>query len=88
MSRDFKSTFAFIFFLLAGVVLGGFIASVCDGKAYVDWLSWGQSIGFNNVTVDLSVLTFTIGLKLNVTVAQIFCVAIMLVVYSKVIRKA
>lgn len=84
VTRDFKHTFAFIFFILAGIVLGGFISSICDGKAYVDWLAWGQSIGFDSVTVDLSVLTFTIGMKLKVTVAQIFCVAIMLIVNSKV----
>lgn len=86
MARDFKRTFAFIFFILAGVVLGGFISHICEGKAYVDWLSWGQSIGFDSTTIDLSVLTFTIGMKLKVTVAQIFCVAIMLIVNAKVNR--
>ena len=87
MAKDFKNTFAFIFFILAGVVLGGFISYICEGKSYVDWLSWGQSIGFDNVTVDLSVLTFTIGMKLKVTVAQIFCVAIMLIISTRVCRR-
>ncbi len=83
-AREFKHTFAFIFFILAGIVLGGFISHICDGKAYVDWLAWGQTIGFDSTTIDLSVLTFTIGMKLKVTVAQVFCVAIMLVVNAKV----
>lgn len=87
MAKDIKNTFSFIFFVLAGIVLGAFIAHICDGKSYVDWLSWGQSIGFDSVTIDLNILTFTIGFMLNVTVAQIFCIAIMLIVYTKLGRR-
>ena len=33
--KNFKKTFAFIFFMLAGIILGAFIAYVCEGKDYV-----------------------------------------------------
>lgn len=87
MAKDIKNTFSFIFFVLAGIVLGAFIAYICDGKSYVDWLSWGQSIGFDPITIDLNILTFTIGMRLSVTVAQIFCIAIMLIVHTKLVRR-
>lgn len=87
MSRDFKNTFAFIFFVLAGIVLGAFIAYICEGRDYVGWLAWGKSIGFDPVTLDLDVLKITLGMKLKVTVAQIFCVAIMLIVNTKLCRR-
>ncbi len=87
MTKDFKNTFAFIFFVLAGIVLGAFIAYICDGRSYVSWLAWGQSIGFDPVHIDLNVISFTLGMKLNVTVAQIFCVAIMLIVNAKLCKR-
>ena len=37
--KNFKKTFAFIFFMLAGIILGAFIAYVCEGKDYVGWLA-------------------------------------------------
>lgn len=40
--KNFKKTFAFIFFMLAGIILGAFIAYVCEGKDYVGWLAWGK----------------------------------------------
>lgn len=87
MGKDFKNTFAFVFFVLAGIVLGAFIAYICDGKAYVDWLSWSQSIGFDPVTIDLNILTLTLGMRLKVSVAQIFCIAIMLILNSRLCRR-
>lgn len=28
--------------MLAGIILGAFIAYVCEGKDYVGWLAWGK----------------------------------------------
>lgn len=87
MNKNFKSTCTFIFFFLAGIILGGFIAYICEGKSYVDWLSWGKSIGFNTTTFDLEVITFSLGLRLKVTVAQVFTIAAMLIICAKVSKK-
>ncbi len=81
--KNFKRTFAFIFFMLAGIVLGAFIAYVCEGKSYVGWLAWGKSIGFENVSVDLYVIKFSIGLMVRACIAQIFTIAAALIVYAK-----
>ncbi len=81
--KDFKKTFAFIFFMLAGIILGGFIAYVCSGKDYVGWLAWGKDIGIQNVSVDLYVISFSIGLMVKATISQIFTIAAALIVFSK-----
>lgn len=81
--KNFKRTFAFIFFMLAAIVLGSVIAQICDGKKGLDWLSWGKSLGFENFAVDLYVLKFNIGLMINVTVSQIFTIPAALIAFSK-----
>ncbi len=81
--KEFKKTFAFIFFMLSGIILGAFIAYVCDGKDYVGWLAWGKSIGFESVSVDLYVIKFSLGLMLRATVSQIFTVAAALIIFAK-----
>ncbi len=81
--KNFKRTFAFIFFMLAGIILGAFIGYICEGKSYVSWLAWGKSIGFENVSVDLYVIKFSIGLMVRACIAQIFTIAAALIVYAK-----
>ncbi|MBQ8107148.1 MAG: DUF4321 domain-containing protein [Ruminococcus sp.] len=81
--KEFKKTFAFIFFMLAGIILGGFIAYVCSGKDYVGWLAWGKNVGIRDVSVDLYVISFSIGFMVRATISQIFTIALSLIVFSK-----
>lgn len=81
--KNFKRTFAFIFFMLAGLVLGGFIAYVCDGKSYVGWLAWGKSVGVENLSLDLFVIKLSFGLMIRASISQIFTIAAALIVYAK-----
>lgn len=81
--KNFKKTFAFIFFMLAAIVLGAFIAYICRGKAYVDWLSWGKSLGIENIAVDFYVVKFNIGLMFNATISQLFTIPLGLILYAK-----
>lgn len=84
MGKNFKKTIAFIFFLLAGAILGAFISYVCDGKGFLDWLAWGKSVGVTNpVTLDLMIVKFTIGFIIDVTIAQIFTIAISIFIFCK-----
>lgn len=84
MGKNLKKTIAFIFFLLAGAVLGAFISHICDGKNGLAWLAWGKSVGITSpVTLDLMIVTFTIGFVINVTIAQIFTIALSIFVFCK-----
>ena len=80
---NFKRTFAFIFFMLSGIALGGFIAHVCNGVPYLSWLAWGKTVGFDDFTLDLSVIKLNLGLKINITISLIITIAASLFVFSK-----
>lgn len=81
--KNFKKTFAFIFFMLSGLLLGGFIAYACDGKSYVGWLAWGKQFGVEDACLDLFVIKFHIGLMIDFTISQIFTIAAALIIFSK-----
>ena len=81
--KSFKKTFAFIFFILAGIILGGVLAYVCEGKDYVGWLAWGKKVGLENISVDLYVIKLDFGFMVKATISQIFTIAAALIVFSK-----
>ncbi len=81
--KNARRTFAFIFFMLAAVVLGALIAYLCDGKKYLDWLSWGKKVGFEDFKVDLYIIKFNIGFMVNVTISQIVTVLASLFIFAK-----
>lgn len=79
-----KRTFLLLFCLLAGIVAGGMLASVCANVPVLSWLSYYNSIGFDPVTLDLSVLKVTFGLHMGVSVAQIITISLALFLYGKI----
>ncbi len=79
---NFKKTLAFIFFFLAGIVLGAFISYLAQGSV-VDWLAWGKELGVENININLYIIRFSFGLMLNCTVAQLITIPVMLIVYAK-----
>jgi len=86
MSKNFKKTIAFIFFLLAGITVGAFISHICEGREYLSWLAWGQEIGLSTdkpAFLDLIVIKIAFGFSLKVTIAQIFTVIIAILTFGK-----
>ncbi len=78
-----KKTFAFIFFTLAAIVLGAFLAYICDGVKYVGWLAWGKTMGLNDFSIDLYVISFSISLTVRFTISQLITIPTALIVYAK-----
>ncbi len=83
MANSLKRTIAFIFFMLAGSVVGAFISYICEGKKWVGWLAWGKEIGISTVNVDLIILKFPFGLVIDVTIAQIITIAAAIYLFAK-----
>ncbi|MFV0411704.1 MAG: DUF4321 domain-containing protein [Oscillospiraceae bacterium] len=82
----FKRNLLLLFFILAGVVVGAMLASVCQNVPFLRWLSYGGSIGFNPANpfvLDLSVLTLTFGFSLTISVAQIITLGLAIFLYNK-----
>jgi hypothetical protein len=78
-----KKTFAFIFFMLAAILLGAFVSHVCGNVSFLSWLAWGKTFGVNDFTFDLNVLSLSVSLTVNFTVAQLITIPIALIIYAK-----
>ncbi len=86
MSKNFKKTVAFLFFLLAGITLGAFISYISAGNRYLSWLAWGQEVGLSTskpAFLDLIVIKVAFGFTMKVTIAQIFTVVLAIITFNK-----
>ena len=74
-----------ILFVLAGLVIGGLIGNLASNVSCLSWLAYGEEFGLMEpLTLDLNVLTLTLGLTIKINIASIIGVIIALVVYRKV----
>lgn len=79
-----KSTWSLFFFILCGIVLGGFLGSLADGVSYLKWVNFGYSFGMKAPTaIDLKVIYFQFQLLLDISIASLLGVAISIFIYRK-----
>lgn len=86
MSSGFKRTIAFLFFLLAGILLGTILGRVCENVSFLSWLAYTLSVGLDTgapMVLDLIVFRLAFGFTLTVNAAQIICVIASLIIYNK-----
>ncbi len=86
MGKDIKKTIAFLFFLLAGIVLGTVAAKLCADVPFLSWLAYSMSVGLDTASplvLDLIVFRLAFGFTLTVDPAQIICVIVALIIYNK-----
>ena len=73
-----------ILLMLAGVVLGGFIANMLGGISALSWLAYGSSFGLSSpLVLDLGVLTLQFGLTIRFTIAGIIGIILAFFIYKK-----
>ena len=77
-----KNNWALVLLILAGIVLGSFIATLTAGVTGLNWLSFGQTFGFENpIVLDLGVMVLTFGLTIKITIASILGIIIAAIIY-------
>ena len=67
MGKDIKKTIAFLFFLLAGIVMGTVTARLCESVSFLSWLAYTMSVGLDTgapLVLDLIVFKLAFGLTL------------------------
>lgn len=79
--KSSRSTLSFLLVLLVGLVLGGILGELL--KDVVPILAYGKSIGFQPVTVDLSVIKLTLGMMMQINIAAIIGIAISILIFKK-----
>lgn len=85
-----QRTLVFLFFLLAGIIIGALLASVGEAVPFLNWLAYGKTIGLstsNPMLLDLSMLKIAFGFEIGINVAQIITITIALLVYRNVAQK-
>lgn len=85
-----KRNLVFLFFLLAGIIVGALLASVGSQAPFFSWLAYGKTVGIstsNPMILDLSMLRMAFGLEIGVNVAQIITITVSLLIYKSVAQK-
>ncbi len=77
-----KGNLVLVLVILAGSIFGKIIGGALS--KYVPILNYGESIGFGPTSIDLNILSFTLGFKASMTVAGIIGIIIAIFVYRKV----
>lgn len=79
-----RNVWVLVLFILAGVVLGGFIGSIFAGVPALSWLSYGNTFGLSSpLVLDIGVLTLQFALTIRFTVAGIIGISIAILIYRK-----
>ena len=77
-----KNAWVLILLMLAGIVLGSFIANLAQGVPGFSWLAFGQAFGLNNpLFLDLGILVITFGLTIKITIASILGIILAAIIY-------
>lgn len=79
-----KNTLILVFLVLAALVISALISHLTMGVSWLEWLTWGDSIGFEGVTIDLIIIQFSFSFMMQVNVLQIILLFGALLLYRKV----
>ena len=80
-----KNIWVLLVFILSGIVVGGLIGEISSNIDFLWWLSYGNSFGLTSpVTLDLSVITITLGLSFKLNIASILGMFFAILIYRKV----
>ena len=78
-----KNNWALFLLLLAGIVLGGFIAELTKTVSALSWMGFGNEFGLKDpVVLDLGVIVFTFALKIKITIGSIIGVVLAIIIYK------
>ncbi|MCI5500666.1 MAG: DUF4321 domain-containing protein [Lachnospiraceae bacterium] len=77
-----KNNWALFLLLLAGIVIGSFIAHATSGIPFLSWLNYGQKFGLTSpVTINLGVIVLTLGFTIKITIGSIIGILIAVILY-------
>lgn len=77
-----KNNWALFLFLLAGIVIGGFISELTSGISWLSWLGYGNTFGLDSpIVLNLGVLVITFGLTIKITIGSIAGIIIAILIY-------
>ncbi len=85
-----KRALLLIFMLVAAAVIGALLATIFADISFLSWMGFSRTIGISPdspLVVDLSVVRFSFGFTTTISVAQVLCVALAIVLYNVITKK-
>lgn len=79
-----KNTLILVFLVLAAVVLSALIGTLTQNVEFLKWLTWGESVGFDTVNLNLAIINLSFSFKMQVNVLQVILIAAALLLYKKI----
>lgn len=77
-----KNNWALFLLLLAGIVIGSFIAHAASGVSFLSWLNYGQKFGITSpLTLNLGVIVLTFAFSIKITIGSIIGILIAVILY-------
>jgi hypothetical protein len=76
-----NKTAILLILILCGLVLGGIVGEIF--KSTVPMLSYGKSIGFDTVNINLGIIKIVLGLDISINLASILGILIAFIVYGR-----
>ena len=73
-----------IFLVLGALVLSALVGTLTENIDFLKWLTWGDSIGFDALRVDLAIIDFSLSFKIQVNVLQVLFIGGALLLYRRV----
>ncbi len=71
----------FVILILVGSIIGSILGKVFSD--YIPILNYGETISFGPTTLDLNIITLTLGFSANLTLAGIIGIIIAIIAYRK-----
>ena len=84
MALKGKSTWVLVLFILAGIVLGGFLGDLLAHYDFWSWLAYGKTFGIETVSLNLSIITLTFGLQIKINIASILGIIAAILIYRHI----
>lgn len=82
MYKKSQKNWVLVLFLLAGIVLGGFIGETLGGFAGLSWLAYGMTFGITSpLVLDMGIISLTFAFSIKLTIAGIIGILIAALVY-------
>ena len=77
-----KYVWVLLLLMLAGIVLGSFVATMTQSIPGFSWLSYGQTFGISNpIVLNLGVIVITFGLTIQISIASILGLFLATLIY-------
>lgn len=78
-----KNAWALLLMILAGLVLGGFIAELTKNVGWLSWLNFGQTFGLESpVILNLGIIIVTFALQIKITIGGIIGILMAILIYK------